>query len=275
MDVNKILTADVLDIIFDGRNKQYGAYELRKTYASRLTKALLITAALALLIFLTSVFAGMKKKGSDDAIDVVDTQMAEVKNNEPPPPPPPPPPPKAPPPPEINQVKFTPPKIVKDEEVKEDEKIEEIKEDQVISTKTVESDVKDVVVQAPIEDKGTQVVEAPKSDDEDKIFTKVENEAEFPGGNAAWARYLQKSLDGFNPADNGAPPGKYQVIVRFIVSKDGSISDVQPETSFGYGMEEQAIKCVKKGPNWKPALQNGRNVNAYRRQPVTFIVEEQ
>ncbi len=275
MDVNKILTADILDIIFDGRNKQYGAYDLRKTYNKRLTKALLFTAALAILIFLTSLVAGMKKKSSADEIDVIDTQMAEVKKNEAPPPPPPPPPPKAPPPPEINQVKFTPPKIVKDEEVKEDEKIEEIKEDQVISTKTVESDNKDAIVQAPVEDKGTQVVEAPKSDDEDKVFTKVENEAEFPGGNAAWARYLQKSLDGFNPADNGAAPGKYQVIVRFIVSKDGSISDVTPETNFGYGMEEQAVKCIKKGPNWKPALQNGRNVNAYRRQPVTFIVEEQ
>ncbi|MFT3680327.1 MAG: energy transducer TonB [Ferruginibacter sp.] len=274
MEVNKILNADILDIIFDGRNKQYGAYDLRKTYSNRLSKALMLTAALALLIFLTS-FLGGKKKDKGDELDVLETQMAEVKQNEPPPPPPPPPPPKAPPPPEINQIKFTPPKIVKDEEVKEDEKIEEIKEDQTISTKTVESDIKDAVVQAPIEDKGTQVVEAPKGDDEDKIFTKVENEAEFPGGNAAWTRYLQKKLDGFNPADNGAPPGKYQVIVKFIVSKDGSISAVEAETNHGYGMEEQAIKCIKSGPNWKPALQNGRNVNAYRRQPVTFIVEEQ
>ena len=158
MDVNKILTADVLDIIFDGRNKQYGAYDLRKTYNDRLKKALLLTAGLALLIFLTSVFAGMRKKNASDEIDVIDTQMAEVKKNEAPPPPPPPPPPKAPPPPEINQVKFTPPKIVKDEEVKQDEKIEEIKEDQTISTKTVESDNKDAIVQAPVDDKGTQVV---------------------------------------------------------------------------------------------------------------------
>jgi protein TonB len=60
-------------------------------------------------------------------------------------------------------VKFTPPKIVKDEEVKEDEKIEEIKEDQVISTKTVESENKEQIVQAPVEDKGTAIVEAPKA----------------------------------------------------------------------------------------------------------------
>ena len=73
----------------------------------------------------------------------------------------------APPPPEINQIKFTPPKIVKDEEVKEDEKIEEIKEDQVISTKTVESDNKVAKVQvAPVETKVTQVEEVKKDDDD-------------------------------------------------------------------------------------------------------------
>src|SRR5574343_1335046 len=153
MDVSKILSADVLDIIFDGKNKLYGAYYLRKTYSLRLTRALIYTAAFAALIFLSSVFAGMVKKKQSAKIDVLDTQMAEVKKNEAaPPPPPPPPPPKAPPPPEINQIKFTPPKIVKDEEVKPDEKIEEIKEEQVISTKTVESENTNQVVQAPVED---------------------------------------------------------------------------------------------------------------------------
>jgi periplasmic protein TonB len=278
MDISKILSADVLDIIFDGKNKQYGAYDLRKTYNRRLTKALLITAGLALLIFLGTVFASVFTKSAQDKLDVLDTQLAEIKKEAPPPPVvPPPPPPKAPPPPEINQVKFTPPKIVKDEEVKPDEKIEEIKEDQVISTKTVESEIKDAVVAAPVEEKGTQVVEAPpkKEEDEDKIFTKVENEAEFPGGDGAWRRYLEKNLNANTPVDNGAPEGTYQVIVQFIVSKDGSISDVKALTDHGYGMEAEAIKIIKKGPAWKAALQNGRNVNAYRKQPITFVVQEQ
>ncbi|MEI2750762.1 MAG: energy transducer TonB [Ferruginibacter sp.] len=277
MDVNKILSADVLDIIFDGKNKSYGAYELRKTYNSRLTKALIVTAALLLLIFLGTVFANILNKGTDkNEFDVVDTQMAEVKKDEPPPPPPPPPPPTPPPPPEVNQVKFTPPKIVKDEEVKPDEKIEEIKEEQVISNKTVESDNKEQIVQAPVEDKGTQVAELPKTDDdENKIFTKVEVEAQFAGGEAAWRRYLQNNLNANTPVDNGAPEGTYQVVVRFIVGKDGTISDVAAETNHGYGMEQEAVKIIKKGPKWTPAIQNGRNVNAYRRQPITFVVQEQ
>ena len=274
MEINKILTADILDIIFDGKNKQYGAYELRKTYNSRLTKAIIITVSLVLLAFFATVLSELITKNSKVEIEVLDTQMAEVKKNDTPPPPPPPPPPKPPPPPEINQVKFTPPKIVKDEEVKEDEKIEEIKEDQAISTKTVESDNKTQIV-APVEDKGTSIVEAPKADEEDKIFTKVENEAQFPGGQAAWVRYLQKNLNANAPVDNGAPSGTFQVIVKFIVSKDGSISDVQAESKHGYGMEEEAVKIIKRGPKWTPALQNGRNVNAYRRQPITFVVEEQ
>lgn len=276
MEANKILSADILDIIFEGKNKSYGAYELRKTYNRRLTRALIITGAILLLVFLGSLFANIINQNKEkNTLDVLDTQMAEIKKEEPLPPPPPPPP-TPPPPPEVNQVKFVPPKIVKDEEVKPDEKIEEIKEDQVISTKTVESENKVQIVQAPVEDKGTQVVEVPKKDDdENKVFNKVEVEAAFPGGETAWRRYLQNNLDANTPIDNGAPEGTYSVIVRFIVSRDGSISDVVAETKHGYGMEAEAVKVIKKGPKWTPALQNGRNVNAYRRQPITFVVSEQ
>ena len=274
MDINKILSADILDIIFDGKNKQYGAYDLRKSYNKRLTKALLITAAVGLLLFLSSVFASIIGKGKKDSIDVVDTQMAELKKEPPPPVVPPPPPPKPPPPPEINQVKFTPPKIVKDEEVKPEEKIEEIKEDQAISTKTVETENTNQVV-APTEEKGTGVVEViKKDDDEGQIFTKVEVEAGFPGGDAAWHNFLQKNLNGGVASDNGAAAGTYKVTVRFVVSKDGSLSDITCEDDPGYGICEEAKRVIKKTKNWIPAIQNGRNVNAYRRQPITFAVEE-
>ncbi len=274
MEANKILNADLLDIIFDGKNKSYGAYDLRKTYSSRLKKALLATFIALAVILLGSVLANKVAKSRQDDIDVLDTQMADIKKDEPAAlPPPPPPPVKPPPPPEINQVKFTPPKVVKDEEVVE--KVEEIHEDAAISTKTVESENKVQVVQAPIEDKGTVVAEAPKDDDEGKVFNKVEIEAEYPGGASAWTKYLRNNLDANTPVDNGASEGTYTVIVRFIVSRDGSISDVVAETKHGYGMEAEAIKIIKKGPKWTPAQQNGRYVNAYRRQPITFVVQEQ
>ena len=99
MDVNKILNADILDILFDGKNKEYGAYQLRKNYPKTMTRALLITAALILLVFLGSLLANKVAKKSNAEIDVLETQMADIKKDEPlPPPPPPPPPPPTPPP---------------------------------------------------------------------------------------------------------------------------------------------------------------------------------
>ena len=88
-----------------------------------------------------------------------------------------------------------------------------------------------------------------------------------------WARYVQRNLHGFNPADNGATNGKWQVIVRFIVDEEGNISNVLPETNWGYGMEDAAVKIIRNGPNWIPAEFSGEKVISFRRQPVIFIVE--
>lgn len=278
MDINKILSADVLDIIFDGKNKQYGAYDLRKSYNRRLTKALLITAAIALLIFLGSVFAKFVGKNSAETIDVVDTQMAELKKEPPPPVVPPPPPPKPPPPPEINQVKFTPPKIVKDEEVKEDEKPPEMEklEEAAIGLKNQEG-IKDEGIVAPVvEQTGTGKVEAPKDDEDyNKVFTVVQIPAEYPGGLAAWNKYLERNLNSNAPVDNGAPAGRYTVVLSFIVDKTGNISEINAENDPGYGTKEEAVRVLKKGGGWKAAVQNGRNVIYRHRQSITFQVSEE
>jgi len=95
LDINKIMSADILDIIFEGRNKEYGAYELRKAYNKRLTYALAGMAAILLLIFIgyfvvNTINANSKKS----EVVVKDVQLEEIKQeekkNEPPPPPPPP-----------------------------------------------------------------------------------------------------------------------------------------------------------------------------------------
>ncbi len=112
----------------------------------------------------------------------------------------------------------------------------------------------------------------PKQDD--KIFTQVENEPKFPGGESAWKGYLERNLNPSIPFNKGAPGGIYKVIVKFIVNKDGSISEVKAETKHGYGMDSAAVALIKKGPKWVPALQNGHNVTAFKEQPLTFVVEE-
>ena len=83
MDTNKILSSDILDIVFEGRNKQYGAYDLRKTYNRRLSKALLLTGALAMLVFFSSLFANSFHTKVNDGPDLLDTRMAEIKKETP------------------------------------------------------------------------------------------------------------------------------------------------------------------------------------------------
>ncbi|MCU7547775.1 N-acetylmuramoyl-L-alanine amidase [Chitinophagaceae bacterium LB-8] len=107
------------------------------------------------------------------------------------------------------------------------------------------------------------------------VFEKAEEMPQFPGGIEAWARYLQKNCNATVPVTNGAPAGTYTVLVRFIVDQSGSISAIEPLTKKGYGMEEEVIRLIEKGPKWVPAKQNGHIVTAYKTQPITFVVAEE
>lgn len=100
-------------------------------------------------------------------------------------------------------------------------------------------------------------------------------EAAFPGGDAAWRRFLQNNLNAAVPVNNGAPAGQYTAMIQFIVDKDGTLSDIKALTRYGYGMEEEVIRMLKQSANWIPAQLYGRKVKAYRRQPITFVVYEE
>ncbi len=278
MEPNKIMNADFLDILFENRNKEYGAYELRKTYNRRIIIAISVMVAVCILVFLSQVFAGDDDTDKNKII-VQDVQLEDIKKEpekkiEPPPPPPP-----KPEPPKVEITKFTPPKIVKDEEVKEPPPPQEKLEETKIGTINQEGKKDEGFVAPPVEEKGTGVVEAPKKveEDYDKVFTKVEKEAKFPGGPEAWKRYLERNLNANVAAEDGAPTGNYTVKVQFIVDKEGTISNVQaievPKACPSCGPE--AVKIIKKGPKWDPAVQNGRNVIYQAIQFVTFQVAEE
>jgi periplasmic protein TonB len=275
MDINKILSADILDILFDGRNKEYGAYDLRKSYRKRIRYALIGMILVCLLMVVGALVANSDKK-SKQQIVVADMTLENVDQQKQPEPPPPPPPPKMEPP-KVEIAKFTPPKIVKDEEVKPEEEIKEVEklEDTKIGTINQEG-AKDEGIIAPPVEKSTGVVAAPKvEEDYDKVFTVVQIPAEFPGGLPQWTKYLERNLNRDLPVDNGAPPGKYTVVVSFIVSKTGDISDVQALNDPGYGTKAEAIRVIQKGPKWKPAVQNGRNVIYRHKQSITFVISEE
>jgi len=276
MESNKILNADILDIIFEGRNKEYGAYQLRKTYNRRLLIALAAMAGIILFIFLAYLISNAMGSDKDNKKLVVqDVQLQEVKQEEKKEPPPPPPPPK-PEPPKVEITKFTPPKIVKDEEVKEEEKPPEVEklEETKIGTINQEGEKDQGIVAPPVSDEGKGVIEAPKKDetDYDKTFTKVEIESEYPGGASAWQRYLNKNLRYPQDAIDNEIQGT--VIVQFIVDKEGNVSDVEA-ISGPNELRAEAIRVIKKSGKWKPAIQNGRQVKSYKKQPITFKLETQ
>lgn len=272
MEANKILSADILDLIFEDRNKDYGAYDLRKTYNKRIIMALVITVSVALLALLGSILASQLKSNKDSEVDIKELTLQDIKQEEKQPEPPPPPPPKPPEPPKIEMAKFTPPKIVEDEKVEEPPPPQEKLEETKISTENVEGIKEEEITTPVVVDDGKGVVEEKKEEDENKIFEKVEIEASFKGGEGAWRKYLERNLNANTPVDNGAPEGTYTVWVQFIVDKEGNISDVKALSSHGYGMEEEAVKVIRKGPAWVAAIQNGRPVKAYRKQPITFVV---
>lgn len=278
MEINKILSADILDIIFEGRNKDYGAYELRKTYNRRMTRAMIVTLVILLLLGVGYVLANKISDSSKNEVVVQDVELQEIKQEEKKEELPPPPPPPKPEPPKVEITKFTPPKIVKDEEVKEDEKPPEVEklEDTKIGAINQEGIKDEGIVAPPVSDAGKGVIEAPKKDetDYDKTFTKVEIESNYPGGMSAWMRYLNKTFRYPPEAQENEIQGT--VVVQFIVDKDGNVSDVEAVSGpTNGGLRDEAIRVIKKSGKWEPAVQNGRKVKSYKKQPITFKLESE
>ncbi len=271
METNKILNADVLDIIFDGRNKEYGAYQLRKTYNRRLAYSLSIMCGIALL----AVGGTVLGKTSDTrklhlTVDAV-VELASVREKEIKPPVVPPAPKD---PPKVEIKKFTPPVLV-NHEVKEPPPAQDELDKTQIGTFDQKGTPSDVVA-APVEEKGTGAAVAPKVEiDYDQEFKTVQIQTQFPGGPDAWIKYLTRNLRVEVPNDNGASPGSYSVMVSFLVDKEGNISEVKAENDPGFGTADEAVRVIQRGPKWNPAVQNGRNVIYRQKQTITFQVNEQ
>ena len=272
METKNILSADILDILFEGRNKTYGAYELRKTYDKRVAYSLAGTFFLCLFFVVSSILANGKRKAAP--VELATTiELENFKKDDPKP--------ELPPPvkkeiPKVEMAKFTPPAIVIDEDVKPQDEIKDmaILADTKIGPINQHGTKDDGSIAPPVESKGT-FVEVPKVEkDIDIPFTVVQIQAQFPGGVDGWRRYLERNLNKDIPTENGAPPADYTVTVSFIVDRSGAISDVRAENDPGYGTKAEAIRVIKKGPNWKPAIQNGIEVIYRQKQNITFRISE-
>lgn len=272
MEANKILQADMLDLLFDGRNKDYGAYELRKKYDMRMATALGITGALLLAIIGGSVMAKSFKGSTVNSTSTIHEVVIDNVKEKPMETPPPPPPPKTQQP-QVASVRLTTPVIKPNEEVKTEMPPIEEQVDKKIGLVTQDGILDDGTTTMPTVDNNKGVVEEPKFNPEDK-FEKVEIGATVDY--KQWKRHLETQLQPFmeEASSQGMAPGQYTVQVRFLVERDGSITEVHALNDPGYGLAKGAEDVVRKGPKWNPGEQNGRKVRSYHTQPITFIVPE-
>ena len=268
MEANQILQSAFLDILFEGKNKSYGAYELRQSYNRRITKSLVIVIT-SILVLILSSFIAAKFKNNKTIIPIVirERNLQKIKPEEI----------KVLPKPKLSilkpaaTIKFPPPIIVKDKTVTEIPPDVKQLEAAKIDVKTITGTRYMGVVVPPSDVEGTSVVAAPvsKKTSEDSTYIRVEIDAQFPGGPEAWQRYIRKAimgqLDEFSEADYGT------CVVEFVVDKNGNVSNVKATTMRGSKLAEIAINTIRKGPNWTPAMQNGTYVNAWRTQPVTLL----
>lgn len=273
METNKILQSSLLDIVFDGRNKSYGAYELRSRYGNRLIRSIGITCLLILFVSFASFVGSKFDHGDKKVIEITDLELTLIDQTkdipvEPPPPPPPPPPAE---PPRIEMGRLASPTVVPDNEVNEDNEMRDIDDlqDVMIGTANVPGDKFDGVLAAPLDEVHTGVVTGPKEDPEDKIFLTTQIEAQYPGGAEAWRKYISREMNRY--MDELQEEGKAGTcIVQFIVDREGVISEVEALTMKGTKLAELCVNAIRKGPKWIPAENNGKKVKAYRKQPVTF-----
>jgi protein TonB len=249
-----------LDIVFEGRNKSYGAYELRSANSKTTIKALIIGAVIFSLAVSAPLIASLIPDSSDfeENRDIKITAVKlppkeQPKENIPPPPPPPP---------KVDQVKFVKPVVAKAEEVTEEPpKIEEIK-DKKLGAETIKGDPDAELTIEPVGNGPSEVIA-----EDNSIYNTagIEVKPEFPGGMDKFLKFVGKNYN--VPEEEGL---KGKVFVTFVVEKDGSLTDIKVIRDIGYGTGKEALRVLKSCPKWNPGEQNGKKVRVLYSLPISI-----
>ena len=266
-----------VDLVFEGRNKEYGAYVLRKDTGKRNVKSMLlvfaviiaIMAAVAAKVAIENAFPKKVAMETDVELSKL-AQKKEAKVEK-----------KAPVKVEEQKVvekvkssvKFTPPVIKKDSEVKPEEELKSQEDLNKTKTAIGSFDVKGN------DEAGGEVLKAkeviaqpePPKEEETKVFDVVEVIPSFPGGQAALFEWLSKNIKYPVVAEENGVQGR--VIVTFVVERNGSITDVQVVKSVDPSLDKEAVRVVKAMPHWIPGKQNGSAVRVKFTVPVTFRLQ--
>ena len=271
-----------VEMVFAGKNKEYGAYQLRKGTSGRNIKSLLILVIAAALVggFLAWKVIEQKKAEEQqaymEAMELANLQKQakkEEKKKEPVKP-------KIEPKKEIpvarETQKFTAPVIKKDELVKEENQVKQMdKLDEKVAVGTENKEgTKDRLAEAVRSDIAVAAPPpppAPKPEVSNKVFEVVEEMPHFPGGAAALQAFLSSNTKYPVVAQENGVQGR--VIVSFVVERDGSITDVRVVRSVDPSLDREASRVVRSMPRWSPGKQNGSAVRVKYTVPVVFRLQ--
>ena len=265
-----------VDLVFEGKNQAYGAYQLRKDTGKRNVMALLVMFAIGVAIAAIVAIKGVVENAmkSDVAIEadvelakLAEKKEAKVEKKEEP---------------KVEKievervkssVKFVPPVIKKDDEVKPEEELKSQEELNKTNTAIGAFDVKGNDEAAGEVLKAKEVIAQPEppKEEETKVFDVVEQMPSFPGGQSALLQYLSSNIKYPVVAEENGVQGR--VIVTFVVEKDGSITDVKVVKSVDPSLDKEAQRVVKSMPKWIPGKQNGSAVRVKYTVPVTFRLQ--
>lgn len=265
-----------IDLIFEGKNKSYGAYRLRQSSGKRHLYAFLVVVIVTIIVFfamrmITTYQTERKAKESMTQV----TELSNIQLQQPEVP-------EeniiqqyiAPPPVELkSSIKFTPPVIKKDEEVSEDA---EMKTQEFLTTSDLSISIADV--KGTNEETGVDIatlqdhkVIVAAEEPEEKIFEVVEQPASFPGGQAALMTWLSENIRYPVIAQENGIQGR--VILQFVVSSDGTIDDIKVVRGVDPSLDREATRLVSEMPKWIPGRQGGRAVKVRFTLPIVFRLQ--
>lgn len=269
------------DIVFEGKNQDFGAYDMRRNSDARHNKAMLVVVIFIILAFLlplliNTVLPKADEKPEDlteqalvnlnDAADEEEQPEEEQERVEMQQP-------EALPEEVLNTVKVTELAIVEDDKVKAEDEIKTQDELKQTTTAFGQSDFDKGTDDRNVvrEHKDEIIVEEKKPVEENKVFTAVEQMPQFPGGEAELMKYIQRNLKYPPVAMENNIQGR--VVVQFVVTKTGKIGEVKVARGKDPDLDKEAVRVVKSLPDFIPGKMNGQSVNVWYTLPITFKLQ--
>jgi protein TonB len=270
------------DLVFEGKNKDFGAYVLRTGSTARHNKAMIYTLLGALLLVIGTI-ATVKVQEFIAERQIADAAeqeevIVEMNNEEPEEPEQQKleqPKPEVLPEEVLNTVKVTELRIVEDDKVKKEDEIktqDELKETETaFGQKDNDKGTEDRNVTRTLKEEVVVEKKTPVEEKKEEIFRSVEQMPTFPGGEGALMKYLSSHINYPAMAQENGVQGR--VVVQFVVTKTGKVGEVKVVRSVDKDLDREAVRVCKSLPNFVPGRQNGQPVNVWYTLPVTFKLQ--